>query len=440
MNTAAGLPGTHATVKGAGKKATQAKRHLYAKPLPVGRASNEWNPSAPRTWLEKFNEWSKWLYDGVSSPPMYRAWYDDTTESVWMYDSGDAQALWTQGFFGKGNLSRSEPTWAARQLAAASARSRGEQMTQRRREERKLLKIERARAAVKAGIQLPDGITALGGALDEDLDASETSGTLWRGDEDVPEIETGVARVKGLKYFSTDVHRRKEQDEAGAGETDLLAVPDDDPEKFDGIEHFQLTLIEAFFLAGMLGCLEVCDRNGRVMSLEALYHRCLHSTLLPTITAASPNPAPRLWARPDNPFFLSYIVYHHFRSLGWVVKNGTKFCVDYLLYKKGPVFSHAEFSVIVVPEYADVQDAVDSPFRPHHNGGEKSWVWFSMLNRVNTQVQKTMILAHVMVPSQKQISDADLSRPQTLVALLRQGYFAVKEVTIRRWVPARMKP
>jgi tRNA-splicing endonuclease subunit Sen2 len=44
----------------------------------------------------------------------------------------------------------------------------------------------------------------------------------------------------------------------------------------------------------------------------------------------------------DNPFLLKYVVYHHYRSLGWVVKGGIKFCVDYLLYKRVPVFSHAE--------------------------------------------------------------------------------------------------
>jgi tRNA-splicing endonuclease subunit Sen2 len=44
----------------------------------------------------------------------------------------------------------------------------------------------------------------------------------------------------------------------------------------------------------------------------------------------------------DNPFLINYVVYHHYRSLGWVVKGGLKFCVDYLLYKRGPVFSHAE--------------------------------------------------------------------------------------------------
>ena len=45
----------------------------------------------------------------------------------------------------------------------------------------------------------------------------------------------------------------------------------------------------------------------------------------------------------DNPFLINYVVYHHYRSLGWVVKGGIKFCVDYLLYKKGPVFTHAEW-------------------------------------------------------------------------------------------------
>lgn len=33
--------------------------------------------------------------------------------------------------------------------------------------------------------------------------------------------------------------------------------------------------------------------------------------------------------QPDDPFLLNYVVYHHFRSLGWVVKSGIKFAVDY---------------------------------------------------------------------------------------------------------------
>lgn len=53
-------------------------------------------------------------------------------------------------------------------------------------------------------------------------------------------------------------------------------------------------------------------------------------------------PSQDLPIQPDNPFLVNYVVYHHYRSLGWVVKGGIKFCVDYLLYKKGPVFNHAE--------------------------------------------------------------------------------------------------
>jgi tRNA-splicing endonuclease subunit Sen2 len=52
--------------------------------------------------------------------------------------------------------------------------------------------------------------------------------------------------------------------------------------------------------------------------------------------------ASTLAVKPDNGFIVHYAVYHHFRSLGWVVKSGIKFCVDYLLYKRGPVFHHAE--------------------------------------------------------------------------------------------------
>jgi tRNA-splicing endonuclease subunit Sen2 len=45
--------------------------------------------------------------------------------------------------------------------------------------------------------------------------------------------------------------------------------------------------------------------------------------------------------RPDDPFLVSYVAYHHFRSLGWVVKPGIKFAADWLLYRRGPVFSHS---------------------------------------------------------------------------------------------------
>lgn len=70
--------------------------------------------------------------------------------------------------------------------------------------------------------------------------------------------------------------------------------------------------------------------------------RYFHSVYYPAYSLWKPPPEDWLPDRFDNPFLINYVVYHHYRSLGWVVKGGIKFCVDYLLYKRGPVFQHAE--------------------------------------------------------------------------------------------------
>ena len=41
--------------------------------------------------------------------------FDPATRSVWVTNAKDSTILWRRGFFGKGNLSRSEPSWLARQ-------------------------------------------------------------------------------------------------------------------------------------------------------------------------------------------------------------------------------------------------------------------------------------------------------------------------------------
>lgn len=39
---------------------------------------------------------------------------DMVTKSVWVVNARDTRTLWERGFFGKGSLSRSEPTWLKR--------------------------------------------------------------------------------------------------------------------------------------------------------------------------------------------------------------------------------------------------------------------------------------------------------------------------------------
>lgn len=133
--------------------------------------------------------------------------------------------------------------------------------------------------------------------------------------------------------------------------------------------------------------------------------------------------------RLDNPFLVNYAVYHHYRSLGWVIKSGIKFCVDMVLYKRGPVFHHAEFAVVVCPTYEDEADKRTSPFKLH-NTDELSWQWLNTINRVNSQAKKTLILAYVEIPSKTRVEN--IEEP---TEVLKE--YNVKEVVIKRFVAAR---
>jgi tRNA-splicing endonuclease subunit Sen2 len=110
-------------------------------------------------------------------------------------------------------------------------------------------------------------------------------------------------------------------------------------------EHLQLSNEEALFLVYGLGALHVFDQDRKtVLSPDSLLKLfCHHSH--------TPPRDPSLDLNPDDPFLVSYVVYHHFRSLGWIVRSGVKFGVDYIIYNRGPVFSHAEFAIVVIPSY-----------------------------------------------------------------------------------------
>lgn len=78
----------------------------------------------------------------------------------------------------------------------------------------------------------------------------------------------------------------------------------------------------------------------------------------------------------------------------------------------------------------------------HYSAGPMDWVRFSSVNRVNTQVLKTLILCHVRVPSiVRAMEEKQIASPQALVESIRSGSsYSVHDTAVRRWVPARMKP
>lgn len=118
------------------------------------------------------------------------------------------------------------------------------------------------------------------------------------------------------------------------------------------------------------------------------------------------------------------------------------------------------FAILVIPSYVESAElgaapsasnrdepvsaeaaARSSPFIAPTTTGDKSWVWFSTMNRVQSQVLKTLVLAYVTVPrTTDAVLSADLADPQRFVQRLKEGgLYSVREIAIRRWVPARMR-
>ncbi|MCJ1369938.1 hypothetical protein MMC20_001150 [Loxospora ochrophaea] len=157
-------------------------------------------------------------------------------------------------------------------------------------------------------------------------------------------------------------------------------------------EHLQLTTEEAFFLSFGLGVLNVQNPiTCETFSLDLLFSLFRQASYFPPRTPEN--------VVPDDPFLLSYVVYHHFRSVGWVVRPGVKFAVDYLLYNRGPVFSHAEFAVIILPSYSQPYWHETKERKCEVGKREKkNWWWLHCVNRVQAQVRKSLVLAYVEIP------------------------------------------
>jgi len=148
-----------------------------------------------------------------------------------------------------------------------------------------------------------------------------------------------------------------------------------------------LDACEAFFLSHALGCLLVKDQNGQELDLKSLWKRLF------TAKTAS-----------------HYVIYKHFRSKGWVVRDGAQFGSDFLLYKEGPPFFHASFSVLVDPRVHEDQGL---SFRDLH-----------CFNRVSESAAKQLLLASVAWPNGRDWQD-----------LKAVEEASVSEVLFKRWIP-----
>lgn len=534
---------------------------LHSKPLPLStHPLPAFQPANPLSLLRLCYIYLSHLLSPPCShaPTPYLGAFSPETRSIHVTDPSHVRALWEMGFFGKGSLSRSEPSWLEREKARLKAERMGggavgsaEEATRARREERRLFKMERARGererierqrAVEAGRMSREEASALEAVAD-----GKTRVELGGGGEDVAREEEGartnahrpevvestatIGRVPDAEILEPASVRPEEPPlpngsaTAPPNTTSRPAADVGDADELEeaepGIanqEHLQLTLEEAFFLSYALGVLHITlpdppsavsastappsalalltlfaahssfppathpattpppphhqqslpalsipkpsiAINSHVLHARAVSHAITAAPHIkdPTASAlavpadappsilspsysplqSTPTQPPVQLLEPDNRFLLNYVVYHHFRSLGWVVRPGVKFAVDYLLYNRGPVFSHAEFGVLIMPSYTDPYWSTDKGRGERRVKGEKDWWWLHCVNRVQSQVRKTLVLCYVDVPPPLVASEGVDGEVVGVKELL--GRYKVREFVVRRWLANRSR-
>lgn len=422
-------------------------------------------------WTSISSLWSR----ACSHPRiLYKAYLSIDSQSVHVTDPAAIRALWTSGFFGKGSLSRSEPNWlegekSRRGIAAAQT---SEQLTRKRREERKEFKFDRARkereiierqlqnegklahldatatthpkSAQQAQAELLDsGTLTLSNEADKmisrkavhfaDKPPRDGDATCLKQSDGHSHTEFGMEGTTEVTHLApaTEQLSSDQQGQVEWENSKTISSPPPEHNHQDQLlnqEHLQLALEEAFFLVYGIGVLEIWghDRSSPLSNLF-LFRLFRQWSRFP--------PTPSTTLQTDDPFLISYVVYHHFRSLGWVVRPGVKFAVDFLLYNRGPVFAHAEFAVVIMPSYNDDHGPMASyAIRGSTKTQRNPWEWLHCVNRVQSQVRKNLVLVFVEVPDptyDNQDANGDIGD------LLNR--FKVREVNVKRWIPNRTR-
>lgn len=274
--------------------------------------------------------------------------------------------------------------------------------------------------ALVSKLQTGDEIINGSSHSDETIDANGTP----NGNPLTPKIK----RQKSVRFSPTVEKNTFIQSEPPSPSHGVLTTPVEEPLIIKNQEHTQLTLEEAFFLVYALGALTVLDPTTNTpIPTRDLFYLFRRTSIFP------PTSNPSL--SPDDPFMLNYVVYHHFRSLGWVPRSGIKFSCDLMLYNRGPVFDHAEFGVVILPSYSDSYWGSDVFLQNYVRGKEgRTWHWLNCINRVITQVKKTLILCYVDIPPP--VSGEEEERLGVHGVL---GRYRVKEVVLKRFSANRMR-
>ena len=436
---------------------------IHAKPLPLDTFPlPPLIPHNPLSLLHIAYVYISHLLTNPSSHPKtrIRGWYDALSNSVHVTEEAEKRFLWERGFFGKGSLSRSEPTWLDREKKRLGllGTDTSEEYTEQRRRERRRLKMERAkkeREAIEETLQReaqaeadrssePTAVSETATLIEEQLpQESEALGENGRSAEvhqehqvDLDDLHRGI---KALTVDETTGQPLSDPTEPAMPEASVREVVDVKQQ-----EHLQLCSEESFFLVYALGVVDALDPASQLpISTSDLLTKFRSNSYFP--------PLPPSDLTPYDPFFLSYVTYHHFRSLGWCVRPGIKFAVDWLLYLRGPAFAHAEFAVIILPAFRHDYWWENSRAEETRKRSKRDWWWLHCLQRVQAQVRKGLVICWVEIPppdgvekvvmssedkdaaKAKGLSDGDID----IGAMLKK--YKVRDMTVKRWIPNRSR-
>ncbi|KAL4886333.1 hypothetical protein BJY04DRAFT_229381 [Aspergillus karnatakaensis] len=393
-------------------------RQIHRFPLPL--TVHPLPPLIPHNPISVISVLLSYLTYLVAPPhtDIYAAYFDSNTSSVHVTDEKTVRALWEMGFFGKGSLSRSEPTWLDQEKKRRGL-LRGvtsEELTRQRRAERRELKLQRARSEkliIEQRLQAEAAAREGRTSTDSPSDLSSSAPGVTNGTTVTAE-KFSVKKAREARFLEAQKLARQDREanektvqfsttnvDSGtlgtSGETAADGNNTLEETTVNNEEHLQLSNEEAFFLVYGLGALHIFGQDQKTIlsanDLLALF--CHHSY--------SPPRQPSADLKTDDPFLISYVVYHHFRSLGWVVRSGVKFGVDYMIYNRGPVFSHAEFAVVVIPSYDHPYWSQTADRKAECDAKQaRSWWWFHCVNRVQAQVKKTLVACYVEIPPPSQ--------------------------------------
>jgi len=349
-------------------------------------------PGNPVSWIVAA---CSFLYQAITlSNKKIDVLYDKEDCCFKVTDREDANYLWESGFYGKGSLSRSEPTWIARAqkriLGVNAKELTGEEIVKYRRQLREAYKKDR-----------------------NDFLLRERKYKLSGDKEKLAELEverTKLSERRDLISRARPPSRSFNQDKLRPDDQELII----DGHTVRNIEFLQLTQCESLFLS-YIGAVRVTagkDESTVVISTIKL----LKAQVLEFGEVS-----------PQNEFLIQLVVYMHYKSLGWCVKGGLKFSSDYVLYQRGPPFHHAAFAVTIMNNTSKQK--------------LKNWTHFGSIFRVVSAVKKTMVLCYVDSPSKEKFEQVwnslEESDSEGLVRLL--NLYSIREIVYKRWTPSRTR-